>query len=314
MTSSRYVLLIVLTALFAGCSGGGDDATKSGSLQVVATTSIIADTAARIGGDDALVTGLMGPGVDPHLYKASEGDVRRLQNADVVLYNGMHLEARMGEVLERMGDRKSTAVAEGLPVERLLSPPGAQGTHDPHIWFDVGLWIHAAERIRDALVAADPDHAEGYRARAADLTAELAALDAEVRALANGVPPESRVLVTAHDAFGYFGRAYGFEVRGLQGISTATEAGARDVQQLAAYIADHRIPAVFVETSVPPRAIEAVREAVRARGFEVGLGGELFSDALGDADSGAETYVGMVRHNVRTIVGALTGDAEALHD
>jgi manganese/zinc/iron transport system substrate-binding protein len=315
MTATRYVLVALLTALLAGCSGGSDDgATKSGLLKVVATTSIIADTAARIGGDDAQVTGLMGPGVDPHLYKASEGDVRRLQEADVVLYNGLHLEARMGEVLERMGDGKSAAVTDGLPVERLLSPPGALGTHDPHVWFDVGLWIHAAKKVCDALVAADPDHAENYRTRAAELTVELATLDAEVRTLAARVPVESRVLVTAHDAFGYFGRAYGFEVRGLQGISTATEAGARDVQQLAAYIADHRIPAVFVETSVPPRAIEAVRAAVRARGFEVGLGGELFSDALGDADSDAGTYIGMVRHNVRTIVGALTGDAEALHD
>ena len=306
-TATLGILLLLI-----GCSGRDGEAT--GPMRVVATTSMIADTAARIGGSDVVVDGLMGPGVDPHLYKASEGDVRRLQNADVILYNGLHLEARMGDVLQRMDAERAVAVAEGLPDDRLLSPPGSLGHHDPHVWFDVTLWIHTAENIRDALIAADPEHAEAHRARADTLIDEFERLDAEVFDLVSRVPVERRVLITAHDAFGYFGRRYGFDVRGLQGISTASEAGARDVQELAAFIADHGIPAVFIESSVSPRAIEAVRAAVRSRGFEVRLGGELFSDALGDPDSEAGTYIGMVRHNARTIVAALGGDTEARHE
>lgn len=314
MSLNRLVPMVAFACLLAGCSGDDNGERDAGPLRVVATTSIIADTAARIGGPDIQVSGLMGPGVDPHLYKASEGDVRSLQNADVIFYNGLHLEARMGEVLSRMGEHRAVAVAEGLDESRLLSPAGAQGTHDPHVWFDVTLWIHAAGRIRDTLVAADPQHANGHSERAELLISEYESLDAEVKGLVSRVPEELRVLVTAHDAFGYFGRRYGFEVKGLQGISTASEAGARDVQDLAAFIADRRIPAVFVETSVPPRAIAAVRAAVRSRGFEVLLGGALFSDALGDPDSEAGTYIGMVRHNTHTIVNALIGDSEIPHE
>lgn len=306
------VLAILASLGAAGCGdgGGGDDATQDdgGVLRVVATTGQVADLAVRVGGDRVAVTALMGPGIDPHLYKASAGDVERLRSADLILFNGLHLEAKMGEVLEQLGaTRPVTAVAEAVPATDLISPDGYEGAHDPHVWFDVALWTHALDAVHDALARLDPDHADGYRERADAYRAELVELDAYAREQLARVPEEQRVLVTAHDAFEYFGRAYGLEVRGLQGISTATEAGAADVKDLAVFIADRRIPAMFVESSVSPRAIEAVQAAVKSRGFAVGIGGEIYSDALGDAGTPAGTYVGMVRHNVDTIVGALSG-------
>jgi manganese/zinc/iron transport system substrate-binding protein len=272
---------------------------------------MVADLAREVGGDRVRVTALMGPGIDPHLYKASEGDVRRLARADLILYNGLHLEARMGETLERLDGRIPTvAIAEGLDRERLLAPPEFAGAYDPHVWFDVAMWRANVPRVAEALAGVDPAGAVGYRERAERLQGELAELDAYVRARAERVPAERRVLVTAHDAFNYFGRAYGFEVRGLQGISTATEAGTGDVQALADFIARRRIPALFVESSISPRTVEAVQAATRARGWDVRIGGELFSDALGSPGTPAATYPGMVRHNIDTIVGALLGERE----
>ena len=309
---SKFLLAGVgsLVALVAGCGPIAEQARHrvdpAEPVRVVATIGMIADAAERVGGARVEVEGLMGPGIDPHLYKASEGDVRRLERADVVLYGGLHLEAKMADVLERIGDRRITqAVTEGIPRARLIGD-GAGG-HDPHVWFDVALWALAVEQVRDTLAAADPTHADTYRRNAATYLAELRELDAWVRREAARVPRERRVIITAHDAFAYFGRAYGFEVRGLQGISTASEAGAGDVQRLADHIADRRIPAIFVESSVSPRTIEAVREAVRSRGFDVRIGGSLFSDAMGDEGTPEGTYVGMVRHNVEAIVGGLRG-------
>ncbi|MDQ4081573.1 MAG: zinc ABC transporter substrate-binding protein, partial [Actinomycetota bacterium] len=257
------------------------------------------------------VVGLMGPGVDPHLYKARAGDVRRIAEADVVFYNGLHLEAKMADVFERMGGRVLTVpVGDAVPRASRLAPADFSAAYDPHVWFDVRLWMLAGERVRDTLVELDPAHASIYRANARRYLRELAELDRYVRSEAARVPREQRVLITAHDAFKYFGRAYGFDVRGLQGISTATESGARDIQRLADFIAERRIRAVFVESSVSPRAIEAVQEAVEARGFDVQIGGQLYSDAMGDPGTPEGTYVGMVRHNIDTIVAGLVGHAE----
>lgn len=309
------VPLLLTAALLAGCSpaaSAGPDDLAGRPIRAVATTGMIADAVAAVGGDRLTVEGLMGPGVDPHLYRASEGDVRRLAEADVVFYNGLHLEAAMAQVLEQMQGRILTvAVAEAVPESDRLAPPEFAGAYDPHVWFDVNLWSLAVERIRAALAELDPAHAEVYRANAAAYQAELEALDAYVREQAARVPPERRVLVTAHDAFNYFGRAYGFEVRGLQGISTAAEASTADVQALAEFIVARGIPALFVESSVPPRTIEAVQAAAQARGLEVRIGGQLFSDALGSPDTPAATYPGMVRHNIDTIVAALLGEGTA---
>ena len=294
--------------LVAGCgsaaSGGGGD----GALEVVATTGMVADAVAQVGGEHVSVRSLMGPGVDPHLYRASEGDVRTLAEADVIFYNGLHLEAKMADVLAEIGERgrPTRAVAEAIPEDRLRQVSTTQ--HDPHVWFDVELWKYAVEAVRDTLLELDPENAGDYRANAKAYLADLDRLDAYVQAEAARVPEERRVLITAHDAFEYFGAAYGFEVRGLQGISTVAEAGTRDVAELASFIVERRIPVAFVESSVSPRTILAVQAAVEARGFELRIGGSLFSDAMGDEGTPEGTYVGMVRHNVDTIVSGLLGE------
>ena len=314
MTGVRAAALAVAGLLAAGCgqqvvATADPDLSAAETIEVVTTTGMITDVVENVGGERVDVTGLMGPGVDPHLYKASEGDVIDLAEADVVFYNGLHLEARLAEVFERMeGQAPTFAVTDSIPRRLLLAPLAFAGAYDPHVWFDVTLWMRAAERVRDVLVRLDRAHADGYRANARRYLATLAALDRYVRRQAARVPRERRVIVTAHDAFNYFGRAYGFEVRGLQGISTAAEAGAGDVRALADFIAARRIPAIFVESSVSPRAIEAVREAVRSRGFDVRIGEQLYSDAMGDPGTPEGTYVGMVRHNVDAIVGGLRGE------
>ena len=309
MSKRSAAAAVVGVLLLAGC-GAADEPDGDGGapLRIVATTGMIADAAESVGGDRVEVEALMGPGVDPHLYRASEGDVQRLSEADLVLFNGLHLEAKLADVLERL-DEKAEAVTDGIPRSRLLSPPEFEGQFDPHVWFDVQLWMLVVEHVRDVLSERDPDGADTYRRSAESFLAELSGLDRDARTALATVPEEVRVLVTAHDAFNYFGRAYGLEVRGLQGISTATEAGAADIQQLAEFIAERRIPAIFVETSVSPRGITALREAVRSRGFDVQVGPSLFSDAMGEPGTPEGTYVGMVSHNVRSVVDALTGQA-----
>jgi manganese/zinc/iron transport system substrate-binding protein len=311
-TLHSWLMIVILIGLLAACARVTENQT-SGDLanrpiRVVTTIGMIKDIVENVGGERVRVDGLMGAGVDPHLYKASEGDVTRLSQADVIFYNGVHLEAAMSEVLERMHGRiKTVAVADAIDKTLLLAPPEFSGAYDPHVWFDVTLWSKAVERVRDTLVDLDPASANSYKTNASDYLKELDELQQYVRTRAESVPSEQRVLITAHDAFNYFGRAYGFEVRGLQGISTAAEAGTADVQALAQFIADRKIRAIFVESSVPQRTIEAVQAAVRAKGFDVKIGGQLFSDAMGDPGTPEGTYIGMVRHNVDTIVNALKG-------
>jgi manganese/zinc/iron transport system substrate-binding protein len=302
------LLLAALLLLAAGCGPvetPRERVLDGDTIRVVTTIGMITDAVERVGGERVEVEGLMGPGIDPHLYKASEGDLRRLERADVVFYGGLHLEAKMSEVFERIGERRAIhAVTDGLPHDQLIP---ADSGHDPHVWFDVALWTHAVEEVRDRLTDLDPAHADLYERNASAYLDELRELDAYVERRAAEVPERRRVIITAHDAFAYFGRAYGFDVRGLQGISTAAEAGAGDVQQLARFIAERRIPAIFVESSVSPRTIQAVQEAVRARGFDVEIGEPLFSDAMGDPGTPEGTYVGMVRHNIDAIVKGLRG-------
>jgi manganese/zinc/iron transport system substrate-binding protein len=309
---SLLALLLLTSVTACSMSQAGTATASDGDspLNVVTTTGMIADIAKNVGGDHVQVTSLMGPGIDPHLYKASAGDVNRLFEADIIFYNGLHLEASMGKVLERFNESGATtvAVAEAIDPEKLQAPPEFEGFYDPHVWFNVAFWMDAAMAVQDALIEIDPAHADDYAANAQAYLAELAELDAYVIEQAARVPEEQRVLITAHDAFNYFGKAYGFEVRGLQGISTASEAGTADVQDLARFITERRIPAIFVESSVPPRTVEAVQAAVRAQGFDVQIGGELFSDAMGSPGTPEGTYNGMVRHNIDTIVGALLGE------
>lgn len=298
--------LTLLTGI--GCDGKRQpDAATTGKLTVVTTIGMITDIVRNVGGTHVEVTGLMGPGVDPHLYKATAGDVARLTSAKLIFYNGLHLESKMGEILAKMtGNTKTIAVTDDVDKAHLLTPPEFEGQYDPHLWFDVTLWMKAVEKVRNTLIEIEPGHQADYEANAERYLAELAELHQYVKTQAEKVPSEQRVLVTAHDAFNYFGKAYGFEVRGLQGISTATEAGIADVQELATFIAERRIPAIFVESSVSSRSIEAVKAAVNSKGFNVKIGGQLFSDAMGTDGTPAGTYIGMVRHNIDTITAALT--------
>lgn len=304
--SLSFLAIFLLTA----CAGGpAENETDSPDrpIRVVTTIGMIADVVQNVGAERVEVTGLMGPGVDPHLYKASEGDVSRLAQADLIFYNGLHLEAQMAEVLERMTTTgvQTVAVTEAIDRSVLLAPPEFEGAFDPHVWFDVSLWMQAVEQVRDTLAAFDPQHAADYQANAQRFLAELETLHRYVQEQTERVPPDQRVLVTAHDAFNYFGKAYGFEVKGLQGISTESEASIADVQDLAQFIAQRRVPALFIESSVPQRNIEAVQAAVQAQGFAVVIGGQLFSDAMGNPGSPEGTYIGMVRYNIDTIVNAL---------
>jgi manganese/zinc/iron transport system substrate-binding protein len=306
----RLSLLALLALTLTACGGARVVAGEEGpKLRVVATTGPIGDAVRAIAGDAVELRVLLGPGIDPHTYVAIESDVRVFQRADVIFYNGLHLEAQLERILRQLGQRGAAtvvAVAETLPAEMLLGwEPETDKTYDPHVWHDVQLWKGAVQAIGDTLIAADPVHAERYRASAAAYIAQLDQLDAYVREQAATLPSERRILVTAHDAFGYFGRAYGFEVEAIQGISSATEAGAADIQALTDLILERNVPAIFVETTISPRTIEAVRAAVRAAGREVTLGGELYSDALGAPDTPAGTYIGMMRHNIDTIVAAL---------
>lgn len=308
----RFLGLVGLAVILSGCkkpAGGPERPDFSGRpVKVLATTGMIADAARAVGGDRVQVDCLMGPGADPHLYVPSPKDLARVEGADLVLYNGLHLEGKMVDLFEeRAGKTWTVAVAAGLPDLR-QAEEGFEGTHDPHVWFDVRLWMKVVERVRDALADIDPAHADQYRANADVYLRELDSLDREVREKLAKVPSERRVLVTAHDAFGYFGRAYGFQVRGLQGVSTAADTSARDVQDLADLIGDRKIRAVFTETSVPPKGVRAVIEVVHSKykGFQVRLADDqLYSDALGPPGTPGETYVGMVRHNVNAIVRAL---------
>ena len=311
----RIYILFCLMVLLAGT--GCDpkeqpDASATGKYRVVTTIGMITDVVKNVGEDRVEVIGLMGPGVDPHLYKASAGDVQKLDSASLIFYNGLHLESKMGDLLNVGKYRdKAFAVTDAADRSLLLTPPEFEGQYDPHLWFDVTLWMQAVGKVRDVLSEFDSDNTLMYWSNAERYLAKLAELHEYVKAQVERVPSEQRVLVTAHDAFNYFGKAYGFEVRGLQGISTATEAGIADVQGLATFIAERQIPAIFVESSVSTRSLEAVKAAVKSKGFAVEIGGELFSDAMGSEGTPEGTYIGMVRHNVDTIVKALVAESTA---
>jgi manganese/zinc/iron transport system substrate-binding protein len=267
---------------------------------------MVADAARNVAGGLADVTALMGPGVDPHLYKASAGDVDRLGAADLVLYNGLFLEGKMADLLVKVArTRPVVAIAEAVPEEARREPPEFAGQYDPHVWFDVRLWASVLDVAAAEMAALDPANAEEYRRNAAAHRDELLALDAWVETMIASIPPERRVLVTAHDAFGYFCARYRVEVVGIQGLSTATEAGLGDIERVVETVVARKVPAIFVEATIPRRTVEAVVAAAAARGHDLRIGGELFSDAMGADGTPEGTYVGMVRHNVRTIVEAL---------
>jgi manganese/zinc/iron transport system substrate-binding protein len=271
----------------------------------VATTTVVADLVRQIGGDRVAVECLMAPGIDPHSYKPTPRDADRLAGADLVVASGLHLEGKLAGILERLGDRRPVAIAaEALPADDLIAVGG--GLHDPHVWFDPKLWSRCAAMVAEALARVDPAAATAYRERATAYAAGLLELDERLRSRIASIPPDRRVLVTAHDAFRYFGRAYGLEVVGVQGTSTESEAGLADINRLVDLVVTRGLPAVFIETSVSNRNVAALCEGARARGHEVVLGGTLHSDSLGGPGSGAETLEAALTRNVETIVAGLT--------
>lgn len=300
------IFLLGISLFLAGCQQ--NEATsqeESGKLKVVATTTMLTDLINQIGGDAIEVEGLMGPGIDPHGYQASSSDVSKLMSADVVAFNGLHLEGKLGEVFENLENQGKTlfVLEDAIADEHLLL--SEDGAVDPHIWFSIENWQLAADYITNQLSEADPDNEAFYRSNHESYKEELINLEAYVTERISELTVDQRYLVTAHDAFRYFGESFDFEVVGLQGINTQTEAGTADVSALAQFITEKEIKALFIESSVSTRTIEALQEAVRTRGWEVEIGGELFSDALGDSSQDAETYVKMFHRNIDTIVDGL---------
>lgn len=294
----RLWLLSLLILTLAACKGDPGAGREDGRRLAVATTTMIADLVREIGGERVRAAGVMKPGGDPHLYQPTPADAQLVARSEIVFVNGLHLEGWIDRLVENAGgDRPVVVVSKGIEAQ---ADPLKKGYPDPHIWFNVGYWVRAAENVRDGLIAADPDGQAVYRKEAARYVQELRTLDRWVRAQIDRLPLDRRHLITSHDAFNYFGKAYGFHVKGVQGISTESEAGARDLADVVDYIRAHRIPAIFVETSVNPQLIEQISRETGAK-----IGGILYSDSLGPAGGPASTYIGMVKENVRMIVEAL---------
>ncbi|NJX13878.1 metal ABC transporter solute-binding protein, Zn/Mn family [Tamlana crocina] len=298
----KHLLILSLVVFTFSCKS---EKKSNDKLNVITTTTMITDLVKNIGGGDINLQGLMGSGVDPHLYKASEGDVTKLASADIIFYNGLHLEGKLVEVFEKMKTQKTVAISDALDKSTLIGSEYFASNYDPHIWFNIDYWIQATHFVANTLSEAVPEKREAFQLNAAKYAEQLKNLKTNLTTTVNTLPKDKRILVTAHDAFNYFGKAFGFEVVGLQGISTATEAGVQDVQKLSAFIIENKVKAIFIESSVPKRTIEALQAAVNSKNHHVEIGGELFSDALGTSGTKEGTYIGMFEHNVNTIVNAL---------
>lgn len=297
-------LILSVFILLSGCVQR--DEWEEGKLKVVATTTMLYDLTKQIGGEKVSVIGLMNAGVDPHLYKASAGDVKRVTQSEVLVYSGLHLEGKMEKVFENAEKTKFVICATAsIPQEKLLSSADGTSLYDPHFWFDLSLWKYAAREVASGLSQADGGNAEYYAERLEAYLNDIDELEAYTENRVAEIAESKRVLVTAHDAFQYFGRAYGIEVRGIQGISTNAETTTGDISKLADFIAQRGIKAIFIESSVPANTVNTLREAVLARGASVEVGGSLYSDSIGDQKSGTETFIKSFKHNIDTIVDAL---------
>lgn len=299
-------LLLLLTFFLSSCELKENNQSATKKLSIVCTTGMLSDAVSNIVGDQAEVSALMGPGVDPHLYKASQGDLKLLSNSDVIVYNGLHLEGKMGEIFEKLKNRKTIIIAsDAVPKEELINTTAFQGAYDPHLWFDVATWSKVVDYLGRELSTINQLSKEKISSNSNQYQTQLEKLHHWVAKEIQKIDPDKRVLITAHDAFGYFGRAYDIEVRGLQGISTQSEYGLRDVSELVNFITDRKIKAVFVESSVSNRSLKAVVEGCQSRGHTMEIGGTLYSDAMGEKGTAEGNYIGMVKHNVKTIIGGL---------
>lgn len=301
----KWLVGIVLLGLLSGCNGKSDEEQKN-EPNIVVTTGQIADVVEEVGGNHVSVEALMGPGVDPHLYKATQGDLEKLNNADMIFYNGLHLEGQMIEIFEKMSKEKTvTAIADGVQENDLLKDKENPDLHDPHIWFDIELWKDVTKKVTATLIKEYPEYEKNFKDNQNQYLEKLSDLQQYSKEKIQEIPEKQRVLVTAHDAFNYFGRSQGFEVRGLQGLSTESEYGVKDVQNLVDFLVKNKIKAIFVESSVSDKAMNAIIDGAKKKGHDVVIGGELYSDAMGAKDTKEGSYTGMYEHNINTIVEAL---------
>ncbi|MEM6278947.1 MAG: zinc ABC transporter substrate-binding protein [Verrucomicrobiota bacterium] len=304
--------LVAISGLLVSCSEEAAETTEVAiPFQATATIAMISDIVSEVAGDRANVQTIVGAGVDPHLYKPTAPDVKAMQDADIIFYNGLSLEGKMSDVLVRIArsGKSVYAVTEEILEQGDFVITDEEEYYDPHVWMDVQGWIRAVDVVATGLSEYDPAGAETYAANAEAYKAELQKLDDYTKKVISSIPEQSRVLVTAHDAFGYMARAYGLEVRGIQGLSTESEAGVKDIEDLVTYLVERNIPSIFVESSVSDKNIKALAEGAKAKGHNVGIGGELFSDAMGAAGTYEGTYIGMIDHNATTIARALGGEA-----
>lgn len=306
----RSLLIGAMSAAVAISSFAGGAAAQEKKLNVVATTGMIADAVKQVGGERVEVTALMGPGVDPHVFRQTRSDISAMINADAVFWHGLYLEAQLEDLFQQLSHTNTVvALAESLPKEQLLPNEDYENRYDPHVWMNPRLWKGVVEAARDELTKLDPEGKDAFNANAEKHLAEIDALADYAEKVIETVPAESRVLVTAHDAFNYFGASYGFEVMGVQGISTESEAGLKQIEDLVSVLVDRKIGAIFVESSISDRNVKALIEGAAAKGHEVVIGGELFSDAMGAPGTYEGTYIGMIDHNATTITRALGGEA-----
>lgn len=304
----KWILIIFSAVLFiAGCSNKSNDNTGNEQKPlVVTTTGQIADAVREIAGDHVIVKSLMGPGVDPHLYKATQGDLQTLEEADIIFYNGLELEGKMSDIFEKMKEEKTVhAIGDAIPKNQILRNELHPELSDPHIWFDIEVWQQAVKEVTKTLVAEIPENQDEFLKNEEVYFQKLNDLSKWADQRISEIPKEQRVLVTAHDAFNYFGRSHGMEVRGLQGLSTDSEYGLKDIQNIVDFLVDQNIKAVFIESSVSDKAMKAVIEGAKEKGHSIQIGGELFSDAMGAEGTEEGTYIGMYKHNVNTIVDSL---------
>lgn len=287
-----------------------ESSSEDAPLRAIATVGMVADLVREVGGDHVVVTQIMGSGVDPHLYKVTRDDVQTIMGSDIVFYSGLMLEGKMADTLVKVArSRPVVAVTEMLDERDLLEPDDFEGNYDPHVWMDVALWSKCVDVVATALTEVRPNNAKTFQANATAYIDRLEELHAYgTRAIAS-IPETSRVLVTSHDAFNYMGRAYGLDVQGVQGISTESEAGLQRVNELVSTLTERNVKAVFIESSVPRKSIDALVEGAAARGHRIRIGGELFSDAMGETDTYKGTYIGMLDHNFTTVTRSLGGNA-----
>lgn len=316
--SQRVLVLAALLSTLIGCGGptrnspgsATSDRSSRAQIRAIATVGMVADIVRNVGGEHVQVTQIMGPGVDPHLYKATRDDVQTIIGGDIVFYSGLMLEGKMADTLVKIArENPVIAVTESINQEQLLEPEDMQGHYDPHVWMDVSVWSGCVEVVTEALTKIDAAHAEDFRRNADAYGNQLAELHAYGQRAIGSIPQERRVLITSHDAFHYFGRAYGLNVQGVQGLSTESEAGLQRINELVDLIVTSRVGAVFVESSVPRKNVDALVEGARAKGHPVVVGGELFSDAMGESGTYRGTYIGMLDHNITLVTRGLGGDA-----